>query len=80
MLFVSKFFIVMTITEDGGNKGNKIMPIVTRRSGKKMFPEKKKFFRAAPTAYGGSQAKGQIEAAASSLHHTHSNSRSEPCL
>ena len=37
-------------------------------------------FRVAPTAYGSSQAKGPIEAAAASLHHTHSNARSEPHL
>ena len=29
--------------------------------------------RAAPTAYGGSQARGQIGAVAASLHHSHSN-------
>ena len=37
-------------------------------------------FRAAPVAYGGSQAKGWIWAAASSLHHSHSNTRSKPRL
>ena len=31
------------------------------------------FFRAAPAAYGGSQARGQIGATAASLHHSHSN-------
>ena len=35
---------------------------------------------AAPTAYGGSQARGQIGAVAASLHHSHSNARSEPRL
>ena len=34
------------------------------------------FFRAAPMAYGGSQARGQIGATAASLHHSHSNTRS----
>ena len=34
------------------------------------------FSRVAPTAYGGSQARGQIGAAAASLHHSHSNTRS----
>ena len=34
--------------------------------------------RAAPTAYGSSQAKGQIGAAVAGLHHSHSNARSEP--
>jgi len=29
------------------------------------------FFRAAPSAYGGSQARGQIRAAAACLHHSH---------
>ena len=38
------------------------------------------FFRAAPTAYGGSLARGQIEATAAGLHHSHSNARSEPRL
>lgn len=34
-------------------------------------------FRAIPTAYGSSQAKGQIGATAASLHHSHSNAKSE---
>ena len=37
-------------------------------------------FRAAPAAYGGSQARGQIGAIAGGLRHSHSNSGSEPCL
>ena len=37
-------------------------------------------FRAAPVAYGGSQARGQTRAAAAILHHSHSNSRSKPRL
>ena len=37
-------------------------------------------FRAAPTAYGGSQARGLIQAVASGLCRSHSNARSEPCL
>ena len=35
-------------------------------------------FRAAPTAYGGSQARGPIRATAAGLHHSHS--RSEMCV
>ena len=35
-------------------------------------------FRATPTAYGGSQARGQIGAIAAGLHHSHSNVGSEP--
>ena len=31
------------------------------------------FFRAAPEAYGGSQAEGQIRAVTAGLHHNHSN-------
>ena len=31
-------------------------------------------------AYEGSQARGQIRAAATGLQHSHSNVRSEPCL
>ena len=38
------------------------------------------FFRAEPTAYGGFQARDQIEATAAGLHHSHSNTGSEPCL
>ena len=34
----------------------------------------------APAAYGSSQAKGQIGAAAASLGHSNSNVGSEPCL
>ena len=39
-------------------------------------------FKATPKAYGGSQARGPIRAAAAGLHHSHShsNSGSEPCL
>ena len=36
--------------------------------------------RAARAAHGGSQARGRIRAAAIGLHHSHSNSRSEPHL
>ena len=38
------------------------------------------FFRAVPAACGSSQARGQIGAAAASLHHSHSNIRSRPHL
>ena len=37
-------------------------------------------FRIAPMAYGGSQARGLIGAAAAGLHHSHSNAGSEPRL
>ena len=37
-------------------------------------------FRATPTAYGGSQARGRIGAAVAGLHHSHSNTESQPCL
>ena len=37
-------------------------------------------FRAVSVAYGGSQARGLLVAVAPSLHHSHSNVRSEPCL
>ena len=37
-------------------------------------------FRAIPTAYGNSQARGQIGAAPASLHHSHSNAGSKPRL
>ena len=35
------------------------------------------FFRAAPAAYGGSQARGPIRPTAAGLHHSHSHNRSE---
>ena len=38
------------------------------------------FFRAASTAYGGSQARGPIGVTADSLRHSHSNAGSEPHL
>ena len=38
------------------------------------------FFRAASAACGSSQGRGQIRAAAASLHHSHSNTGSELCL
>ena len=37
-------------------------------------------FRAAPSAYGGSRARGSIGASAAGLHQSHSNGGSEPCL
>ena len=37
-------------------------------------------FRAAPVAYGSSQARSRIRAAAASLHHSHSYAGSEPRL
>ena len=37
-------------------------------------------FRATPIAYGGSQARGLIGAAAAGLYHSHSNAGSEPHL
>ena len=37
-------------------------------------------FRATPRAYGGSQARGWIDAVAAGLCHSHSNARSEPHL
>ena len=37
-------------------------------------------FRAAPAAYGRSQARGQIRAAAAGLHPSHSNAKYELCL
>ena len=37
-------------------------------------------FRATPAAYGGSQARGPVGAAAAGLHHSHSNSGSNPSL
>ena len=38
------------------------------------------YFRAAPAAYGDSQARGRIRAVAAGLYHSHSNSGSEPRL
>ena len=38
------------------------------------------FLRAAPAAYGNSQAWDKIRAAAANLHHSHSNARSKPHL
>ena len=38
------------------------------------------FFRAAPAAYGSSQARDRMKATAASLHHGHSNTGSEPHL
>ena len=38
------------------------------------------FFRAAPAAYGGSQARGLIGAVAASLRHSHSGAESKPHL
>ena len=35
---------------------------------------------AIPTAYGDSQVRAQVGAVATGLHHSHSNTGSEPCL
>ena len=40
------------------------------------FPFLLLLFVASPAAYGGSQARGQIRAAANGLHHSHSNTGS----
>ena len=37
-------------------------------------------FKAVPAAYGSFRARGQIGAAAAGLHHSHSNTGSEPYL
>ena len=37
-------------------------------------------FRVTPAAYGGSQVRGPMGAVAASLHHSHSDARSEPSL
>ena len=37
-------------------------------------------FKATPATYGGSQPRGQIEAVAAALHHSHSNAGSKLCL
>ena len=37
-------------------------------------------FRAELAAYGGSQARGQMRAVVTGLHHSHSHTRSELCL
>ena len=37
-------------------------------------------FRVTPLAYGGPQLRGQVRAVAAGLHHSHSNTGSEPCL
>ena len=37
-------------------------------------------FRATPSAYGGSQARGRIGATAAGLYHSHSNTGSKPRL
>ena len=38
------------------------------------------YFKAAPAAHGGSQARGLIGVVAAGLHHSQSNARSEPHL
>ena len=47
-----------------------------------LYPSRLTFciFRAVPTAYGGSQARGQVRATAGDPCHSHSNSGSEPRL
>ena len=46
----------------------------------KLWVQKKSFSWATPAAYGGSQARGLIGAAATGLHHSHSNMGSGSCL
>ena len=40
----------------------------------------RRYGRLAPAAYGSSQARGRVGAAAASLHHSHSHAGSRPCL
>ena len=49
-------------------------------SGILFFPFIFFFLRVTPVAYGSSQARSQIRTATASLHHSHSNTRSKPCL
>ena len=51
--------------------------IKTCRYGLFLYPPPLIFFCATLTAYGSSQARGQIRAVAASLHHSHSNMGSE---
>ena len=51
-----------------------------RQLGKFIFIYLFSLFRAAPTAYGGSQDRGRSGAVAAGLHHSHSNAGSEPHL
>ena len=61
-------------------------PPAIRGSQSKLFPSLPAslllvcLFSAAPAAYGGSQARGLIGAVAASLHQSHSNAGSKPCL
>ena len=54
-----------------------VLPYYTRRS---LYLFVCLFFRAAPTAYVSSQARGQISAAAASLHQSHSSEGFKLCL
>ena len=73
--------ILMVVLCDGKFRGCHF-PILEWRDGFRqihnfIFPF---FFRAAPTAYGKSQARGRIRAATAGLHHSHSHAGSKPCL
>ena len=60
-------------TKDGG-------PTVELRAYAEVFGFFFLLFRASLTAYGGSQARGRMEATAASLRPNHSSARSEPHL
>ena len=72
----------------GNHKFFKVCELVSVLQGSSLCPFFQIFFffglfvfsRATPSACGGSQARGLIGAAAASLHHSHSNSGSEPRL
>ena len=72
----------MGVALKGKNKNNKN---THKNPQKTSLPQTETFsffglFRAAPPAYGSSQARGQIGAVATSLHHSHSNAGSKLCL
>ena len=54
--------------------------VVTKGVGRVMAGISFCLFRAAPAAYGGSQARGRIQDTVAGLHHSHSNTESEPHL
>ena len=53
------------------------IPLSSSENSSELFIIIWSFFRATHAAYGGSQARGRFRATAASLHHSHSNARSE---
>ena len=80
LMFHRIFLFVCVSYNDGNNLNWCIQPLHVVHFSFFLFFFFFCLFRATLAAYGGSQARGQIRPAAAGLRHSHSDTRSEPCL